>query len=590
MNKLLSVFVAFFSFIHVCFAETVTKERAKAVAESFFAQQTTMTKTNEQCRLVWTFPESETKAESSSPLIYAIERNAGGFVLVSGDDAVRPILGYSPNDFFVPSEMPENMRGLIKWYSGIIECARVNGWVATKDIQEEWQSGGAIAVTKASNEVVLETAHWGQSSPYNDLCPSINGDRCVTGCAATALAIILRYFQWPSHGYGHLDSYYSWGNLIEGYDLNHSYDWGNMPLRRPDGGFTKEQSQAIAQLFYDVCVLCRIQFGLNGSDGDFPNLTQFCELFGYDKSIQWLNRQMYEDNTWEETIKKEIDSSRPVQYCGFHGIGHLFVIDGYKGRYFRINYGWAGNYNGYYTLTPIDGHRSDLLEYNEYQQMVCGIKPNKEFSTVDIYNNEFCNLTWNFSSNPFILNPGTVYNYRTDEVMDLCYVLYDKQWNVKEVISEIKHLDCSYGAGINIGFQCSISKGVSDGDRIVLATVSPYDNKFIPLTPNRQSQIIFLKRPLKELVEIGYSLEEEKPVFFMRSYKDLYWQIVSQTNPSWNCSDVPQGITYNEYSTYTSTPQGDSSDAVIRWFQLPKGTYLLKLKNFDEEATVEIKI
>lgn len=597
MNKKTILLFLFLSLGITGTAEPVMRERATVVAESFFAQLAAGTKANEQCRLVWTFPDSSTKAESSCPLIYAFERSSGGFVLVSGEDAVRPILAYSFEDFFPVAEMPENMQSLLAWYADIIQHARVNGWDASTATREEWNSERVMAYTKASEGKELETARWGQGDPYNDLCPTdYNGYHYLTGCVATALAIVMRYHQWPVHGYGHLDSYSYSGKTIEGYDLGHRYDWNNMPLQYPEGGYTETQSQEIARFFYDVCVMCNIKFASGGSPGGFPpSFNDLCEHFGYDNRMAWMNRAWFEDEEWESAVKKEIDALCPVLYGGNdNSEGHAFVIDGYNDRYFRINYGWNGSSNGYYTLTPIDGHRNDLLRYYQYQDMVAGLKPNKDNTSASIFTNGFCNLTWDFSDgSSFSLTPGPVHNYRTDGQMDLCYILYDKQWNMKEIISEIKHIDCPYGSSVDIELQCKISKPVADGDRIVLATASPYDSSFNPFSLNRQSQIIFLKRPLKDLVSIGSSIEKSGPVFFMKTYKDISWQIVSRTNPSWDCSRVPQGIAYDEtcLSCYSSDTYYDfNPDTVIRWFELPKGTYLLKLKNFDEEATIEIKM
>lgn len=576
-------------------AEPVTQERAMVVAESFFTQQSAGTKANEQFRLVWTFPDPSTKADSSGPLIYAFEQINGGFVLVSGEDAVRPILAYSFENSFPTAEMPENLQSLLAWYADIIRYARVNGWNASKDIREEWNSKRFFASTKASEGKELETALWGQGYPYNVLCPKdYSGYNYPTGCVATALAIVMRYHQWPMHGYGHLDSYSYSGKTIEGFDLGHRYDWNNMPLQYPEGGYTETQSQEIARFVYDVCVMCHIRFASGGSSGGFPpSFRDLCEHFGYDSRMACMNRGWFEDEAWESAVKKEIDASRPVLYSGNDSSeGHAFVVDGYNDRYFHINYGWDGYCNGYYTLTPIDGHRNDLLEYNRYQAMVAQLMPNKDNTSGSIYTSGFCNLTWDFANgSSFTLTPGPVHNYRSDGQMDLCYILYDKQWNVKEIISEIKHIDCPYGTSIDIDFQCKISTVVTDGDRIVLATANPYDSGFYPFSLNRQSQIVFLKRPLKNLVTLGSSIEKSGPVFFMKTYKDISWQLVSQTNASWDCSSVPQGIAYDEtcLSCYrTDTYYEFNPDTVIRWFELPKGTYLLKLKNFDEEATIEI--
>ena len=602
MKKLIVLFLMAILTGNPCLAETVNRAKAAAIAQSFFSQKTVTTKAgvqeNESCRLVWTFPDVATKAELSSPLLYAFEGNSGGFVLVSGEDAVRPVLGYSLHDTFPSADMPDNMRNLLSWYSDIIAFVRSNGWEASQEMQEEWQQGTTSSFAMSTEGKELETAQWGQVSPYNDLCPVSGGNRCLTGCVATALAIIMRYHQWPLHGFGQLESYsYNHGmNHIEGHAFNHLYNWDNMPLIRPESGFAEDQSREIAQLLYDVCVFCRIDFGPKESCGVFPpDLNDFCDRFGYDSRIEYMQRQFFEDEAWEKRVQEEIDALRPVYYSGNSASsGHSFVIDGYRDRYFHINYGWSGGSNGYYSLSLIDGHRKELLEYYRDQSMVCRIQPNKDYTAGDIYPDSgvFCNLSWDFTSgSEFSLNAGSIYNYNPDGKMRLCYVLYNSNWGLKEVISDIHQIDCSFGTSTKVAIPCTISASVENGDRITLAAFDPTTNSIIPLVSNRQSQIVFLKRPLKDLVEIGYSISENKPVFYMKSYKDIYWQIVSLTDPSWNSEDIEQGATYNEEGHYSATAKiGEVQEAVIRWFQLPKGTFLLKLKNFDEEATIEITI
>ena len=159
-------------------AENVSPERAAAAAEAFFASVSTKS-TAGQMTLVATFPDIPTKSRDEAPALYVFESPSGGFVIVSGDDVAVPVTGYSRTGRFPREDMPDNMRSLIAWHSSIIQYAREQGWEGDSQAREEW--GRVAASSSSSDKVVLETAKWGQGTPYNDLCPTEDGQKCPTG-------------------------------------------------------------------------------------------------------------------------------------------------------------------------------------------------------------------------------------------------------------------------------------------------------------------------------------------------------------------------------------------------------------------------
>ena len=52
----------------------------------------------------------------------------------------------------------------------------------------------------ASVSPLLESVCWDQDAPYNNACPLYQQERCVTGCVATAMAMILKYHEYPVKG------------------------------------------------------------------------------------------------------------------------------------------------------------------------------------------------------------------------------------------------------------------------------------------------------------------------------------------------------------------------------------------------------
>ena len=195
----------------------------------------------------------------------------------------------------------------------------------------------------SSQFVRLQTAWWSQGDPYNRYCPVIDGKRCVTGCTATAIGIIMNYHRWPERGSGNLPSYsYNYNgvsNTVPGHSLGHSYDWEAM--NRQEG----RDDDQIARLLYDIGVMVEMSYTPGASGAGTSYVNRLSQYFGYDKDIRGYYREYTMDAEWEQVIRNEIDAKRPVLYSGFRPDGgHAMVIDGYSGRYFGINFGWGGGY------------------------------------------------------------------------------------------------------------------------------------------------------------------------------------------------------------------------------------------------------
>ena len=635
MKKL--IFIIFFLTITVVavFADTVTPDMAQLCAEDFFNSRIPKTKagTNNSVHLVWTFPDIQTKSSSSDPLLYVYERESGGYAIIAGEDAAHPILGYSLSEYFPANEMPENMKGMLAWYAESIGLARQKHWTPDSNIRSEW-SGVESDGNDGGRIVKLETAKWNQWSPFNDLCPIIDGNRCPSGCVATAIAIIMRYHEWPRRGTGHLDSYgFRWNGTeyqyqIEGYDLGHEYKWEEMPTSRPAAGFTEEQSIQIAQLLHDIGVMVHMQYNIAGSSSSIHYAVGLAEHFGYDKNIEYAGRGGYSASRWEQIIKKEIDEDRPVLYCGdgyygFEKQGHAFVIDGYCGRYFSINYGWGGSstwrtghdFDGelghFFTLTPIDGHEEDLLVFNESQSMLYGIQPDtgKEHELSGWINKNPVILNWVFTSGTtFNVRTGfglDIYDFDSFESIDVSIGLFDQDLKPKEIISEIYTIyksDFSRSNTVNtisyntftLDIPCRINSSIQQGDRIQLCMLGK-QGEWLPIMPLRRADYIeFSLRPLSELVSIGYTQDnpfpnesgsvyawdyynnESRSVFYIYGYKDLYWELKNSIN-----NNIMRPSDRQHKSVYF-----DDSNVVHYFFNLPSGDYQLTIRNVKEEAII----
>lgn len=201
---------------------------------------------------------------NAAPAYYVFDDTSGkGFVIVSGDDAVRPILAYSFEEDFPQGTLPPNLQEWLKHVRREINDARRNNLQPETSVTQAWNN------LRAGNVVVeLETARWNQAEPYNQLCPTYNGMNTYTGCTATALAIAMRYHQWPGRGVGTLPAYTtgSYGIRVNSIPLGHPYQWDLMPLDYTTGN-TLDERNAVATLMRDCAVMLQSDFGPVGSIG-----------------------------------------------------------------------------------------------------------------------------------------------------------------------------------------------------------------------------------------------------------------------------------------------------------------------------------
>ena len=236
-------------------------------------------------------------------------------------------------------------------------------------------------------EPLLGNINYDQGTPYNNKCPYLNGGRAVTGCVATAMAQVMRYYRYPANGTGTFT--YTGGNdgartiNLEDYP----FDWDNM-LEEYQHGYTAKQADAVATLM----LVCGASLSMNYSkDGSGANLAKMDGLlknnFGYSKNVQFistLNSSNPEETIYywgEDVVRPELAAGHPLIFAGFPAMGqtgHCFVIDGYKVMdgeyYYHVNWGWGGVGNCYCLLTNLQEPGGD--NYSGYNlQMVYYIYP-----------------------------------------------------------------------------------------------------------------------------------------------------------------------------------------------------------------------
>ena len=276
--------------------------------------------------------------------IFNAEDN-GGFVIVSGEEKTEEILGYSDTDCLDMENMPNNVRLWLEDYAKAIEQAQ--------------QREGAIRKVEMSDDkktvAPLLKTQWNQYAPYNERCPLIGGERCVTGCVATAVAQIMRYYKYPASSKATFQYRTRTNKLTMKALPATDFAWNKM-LKTYNGNYTQEEANAVATLMlYCGCALS-MDYAVDGSGADATPVCDAMEyFFGYDDGIKKVYRNNYNAKTWEELIYNELAKGYPVFYSGStnENSGHAFVCDGYDKGFFHINWGWGGYCDGHFKLSVL---------------------------------------------------------------------------------------------------------------------------------------------------------------------------------------------------------------------------------------------
>ena len=330
------------------------------------------------------------KNELSSNYYYIFNQaNNQGFVIISGDENTKEILGYSDKNSFDPQNIPDNMKYWLSVYENEIDNinvidARKTNAKSSKSTKVKSSSNNAFA----SVLPLLGGIKWNQESPYNDLCPIYqSNNRALTGCVATGMAQVMKYYEWPVTGSGSM----SYTSAPHGIPLSvnfaqTTYDWANMTDTYSDGNSSTEKT-AVATLMYNCGVAVKMNYSSTSIASTISAAIALKTNFGYDPNIQFARRDYYPIEEWKTMLKEELSAARPVLYAGYSGdgyTGHFFVCDGYDNDdYFHINWGWGGYSDGYFLLSALDPYNQGDGSggFNYSQEMIIGIQKPSNTST-----------------------------------------------------------------------------------------------------------------------------------------------------------------------------------------------------------------
>lgn len=334
-------------------AKRITQWQAQQQAYSFWGKQMPQ-KAKAKSRTATT--------ASPSDAYYVFNNDAGGFVIIAGDDAVTPVLGYTSTGSFDAENLPDGLKDLLKSYERQI-AALGDNYVAN-------QTATRAAFT---GEKLLNTAKWNQMAPFNKYTPN----NYVTGCVATAGAIVMKHHGYPAKGTG--SHSYTWNGKTLTANFEHDYDWASMPAKYD--GTNDADFDGVARLMSDLGVAVEMNYAKDGSGSYIGDLvTALQKYYGYSKLSHLMAIEDVGAEAWNGRLREEIDANRPVLYAASDPTrgGHAFVIDGYKDENFSVNWGWGGYCDGFYqigALNPESAGKPTGDKYNVDQSAVFGMEP-----------------------------------------------------------------------------------------------------------------------------------------------------------------------------------------------------------------------
>jgi len=455
MKKIFLILVGFVISITL-FAESVNPEQAAKIAKNFYLQVAKSKGLSDvTLSLAFTAKSKDVSIQKGyngqeTLIFYIFNVNQNeGFVIVSADNDVTPILGYSTSGSYSDINIAPAFKKLLEKYKKEIADVILNNLQADQEIQNKWEkleNGESIFSEKGIKSVnPLLTTTWNQNPYYNYLCPGGS----VTGCPATAMGQIMKYWNYPATGIGfHSYNENDYGTLSANFATT-TYDWASMPNNVTSNNY------AVGILMFHCGVAVEMNYSPTGSSSYViisasPTPEQCCEYalktyFGYNAStIQGLKRDNYSDTDWKNLLKNDLNAGRPIQYAGFGQGGHTFVCDGYDNNdFFHMNWGWGGYYDGFFDLDALNpgtgGTGSGAGTYNQGQQALIGIQPASGGVTTII--NMYSSIT--ITPNPidfaqaFTVNADVINNGTSSFSGDFCAALFTSTGDFIEIIQTL---------------------------------------------------------------------------------------------------------------------------------------------------------
>ena len=478
------IFLLFACASGMAYADVVPIDNAKQLAAEFFsASKLDRLASADALDLAYTC------GTSSHPLYYVFNAHEGpGYIIISADDCATPVLGYSLEGRYEAGSMPPAMNWMMHGLESEIKAAP--GLQNPVPMGERRRMARRAA---GSNErILLSTPQWRQEAPFNNQIPG----KALTGCVGTAMAMIMKYHEFPEHGTG---SY-------NGVNFDVAYDWANMRMDSYRSGYTEAEAEAVSTLIYHAAASIGTQFGYSGSSAyEVKVPAALVNYFGYDPGVSYKKRSETPTQAeFDRLVENEIRASRPVLYCGQDvTAGHAFVVDGYDplSCMIHVNWGWGGadgnNNGGWYASTALNPTVSQSHSFNNLTTIIYNIKPGEGSNSVwsPLHITADGRQPGMSSDLEGDLAVGKAFTVRVGNIKNLSYdrfsgkfavALFDASGNFKCTLSKIDGMTLNGMAlypSSSVAYTCAFPDGTSvgAGDVIRMATSADNGQTWLPM-------------------------------------------------------------------------------------------------------------
>ena len=369
------------------FAGNINESAARNMAKQFIQQQVSAGtfKASRGVNLALAHAEASA-AVAGAHDYYAYNLEGGGWIIVAGEDRAATVLGYSDQGWLDFDNLPTNFKGLLDSYKSEIEYLQT------------YTGDDLVPMSKLPNlkegVAPLIKTTWGQEMPYYLQCPIYHNEYCVVGCVATAMAQVMKYWQYPQECNA-ISSFYCYSisqtvPALPATTFDYSlmlnsychWDYDNHVLVQDT--YTDAQAQEVAKLSRYCGQAVEMSYSPEGSGAYVWDQEAAMKAFGYRSTIQDVDRDgWYESYTtaeWESMILTELLAGRPILYSAQDPAegGHAFICDGVNREgLFHFNFGWYGTCDGWYVSTALNMvHREgDELHFSSGHEMLIGVEP-----------------------------------------------------------------------------------------------------------------------------------------------------------------------------------------------------------------------
>lgn len=465
-------------------ANEVSVDNARQLAADFFSASSL-----DRLASADAFDLAYTCGTASHPLYYVFNAHEGpGYIIISADDCTTPVLGYSLEGRYDAGSMPPAMNWMMHGLESEIKAAP--GLQNPVSMTERRRMARRAA--QSNERILLATPQWRQEAPFNKHIPG----NALTGCVGTAMAMIMKYHEFPERGTG---SY----NAVN-FDV--AYDWANMRMDSYRSGYSEAEAEAVSTLIYHAAASIGTQFGYSGSSAyEVKVPAALVNYFGYDPGVSYKKRSETPTQAeFDRLVENEIRASRPVLYCGQDvTAGHAFVVDGYDplSGMIHVNWGWGGadgnNNGGWYASTALNPTVSQSHSFNNLTTIIYNIKPgdgsNSAWSPLHITaDGRQPGMSSDLEGD---LTVGKEFTVRTGNIKNLSYdrfsgkfavALFDATGAFKCTLSKIDGMTLD-GMALypfsTVAYSCSLPAGTSvdAGDVIRMATSADNGQTWLPI-------------------------------------------------------------------------------------------------------------